>query len=45
MAGLCGIVGILIAITSIRGNLTAWQSKQWIPKGLPGVSLTVIFNV
>lgn len=38
VASLCGIVGILIAITSIRGNLTAWQSKQWLPKGVPGVS-------
>ncbi|XP_031637634.1 uncharacterized protein LOC116350051 [Contarinia nasturtii] len=37
MASMCGIVCILIAITSIRGNLTAWQSKQWLPKGLPGL--------
>lgn len=44
MASLCGIIGILIAIASIRGNLTTWQSKQWLPKGLPGVSLNLIHN-
>ncbi|XP_055295987.1 probable cationic amino acid transporter [Sitodiplosis mosellana] len=37
MASLCGIAGILIAITSIRGNFTAWKSKQWLPKGVSGL--------
>lgn len=37
LTSLCGIIGTLIAITTIRGNLKSWQSMQWLPKGLTGV--------
>lgn len=40
LSSLCGVIGIFLAMTVIRGNFKLWQSKHWLPKGFTGVSLS-----
>lgn len=44
MSALCGVLCISVLIASVRGNITAWQTKPWLPKGITSVNKTIYFK-